>query len=83
MDTEGRIWRRVRGLVPLAAPMVFGALSEVEERAMALESRGFTAPGRQTLLRVPPDRLIDRVLRWLAAAGVVAIAALRITGKVG
>jgi energy-coupling factor transport system permease protein len=83
MDTEGRIWRRARGLVPLAAPVVFGALAEVEERTMALESRGFTAPGRQTLLRVPPDRRIDRVLRWAAVVGIVAIAALRLTGRMG
>lgn len=83
MDTEGRIWRRARGLVPLAAPVVFSALAEVEERTMALESRGFTAPGRQTLLRVPLDRPIDGVLRWAALAGVVAIAALRLTGRMG
>ena len=83
MDTEGRIWRRARGVVPLAAPVVFGALAEVEERTMALESRAFTAPGRQTLLRVPPDRAIDSALRWLALAGVVAIASLRLTGKIG
>ena len=44
LDTEGRIWRRVRGLVPLAGPLVIGALTEVEERAMALEARAFTAP---------------------------------------
>jgi energy-coupling factor transport system permease protein len=83
MDTEGRIWRRARGLVPLAAPVVFGALSEVEERTMALESRAFTAPGRQTLLRVPPDRRIDGALRWLSLACVAAIAALRLTGRMG
>ena len=83
MDTEGRIWRRARGLVPLAAPLVFGALAEVEERTVALESRGFTAPGRQTLLRIPPDRPLDAALRWLALVGVVAIAALRLTGRMG
>jgi energy-coupling factor transport system permease protein len=83
MDTEGRIWRRARGLVPLAAPVVFGALAEVEERTMALESRAFTAPGRQTLLRVPPDRAIDSALRWLSLAGVGAIAALRLSGRIG
>jgi energy-coupling factor transport system permease protein len=83
MDTEGRIWRRARGVLPLAAPVVFGALSEVEERTMALESRGFTAPGRQTLLRVPHDSRLDSLLRWLSAAGIVVIVALRLTGKVG
>jgi energy-coupling factor transport system permease protein len=81
LDTEGSIWRRARGVVPLAAPTVFGALAEVEERTMALESRAFTAPGRQTLLRVPVDRSLDRLLRWLTLAGVVAIAALRLSGR--
>lgn len=41
MDTEGRIWRRLRGVLPLAGPLVFGALTDVEEQAMALEARGF------------------------------------------
>ena len=83
MDTEGHIWRRARGLVPLAGPMVFGALTEVEERTMALEARAFTAPGRQTLLRVPADTGLDRLLRWLAALALVAIVALRVSGRIG
>jgi energy-coupling factor transport system permease protein len=83
MDTEGHIWRRARGVLPLAAPVVFGALSEVEERTMALESRGFTAPGRQTLLRIPEDGRLDSALRWLALAGVAAIVALRLAGRMG
>ena len=83
MDTEGRFWRRARGVVPLAAPVIFGALSEVEERTMALEARAFTAPGRQTLLRVPADGPADRVLRWTAIVALLAIVALRIAGRVG
>jgi energy-coupling factor transport system permease protein len=83
MDTEGRFWRRARGVVPLAAPVVFGALTEVEERTMALEARAFSAPGRQTLLRVPADRAVDRALRWAAALGIVAIVALRLAGRLG
>jgi energy-coupling factor transport system permease protein len=82
MDTEGRIWRRARGIVPLAAPVVFGALTEVEERTMALEARAFTAPGRQTLLREPADRPVDRVLRWAAFLALVAVVVARVTGRV-
>ena len=81
MDTEGRIWRRARGVLPLAAPVVFGALTEVEERTMALEARAFTAPGRQTLLRVPADRPMDRVVRWAAIIALVAMVVLRVTGR--
>ena len=81
MDTEGRIWRRARGVFPLAAPLVFGALTEVEERTMALEARAFSAPGRPTLLRVPADRAVDRVLRWAAILGLVAVVGLRIVAR--
>jgi len=83
MDTEGRFWQRARGIVPLAAPVVFGALTEVEERTMALDARAFSAPGRQTLLRVPADRAPDRVLRWAAVLAVVAIVGLRVAGRLG
>jgi energy-coupling factor transport system permease protein len=83
MDTEGRIWRRARGVLPLAAPVVFGALTEVEARAMALEARAFTAPGRQTLLRVPVDRPLHRAIRWSAAAAIVAIVGMRVAGRLG
>jgi energy-coupling factor transport system permease protein len=83
MDTEGHFWRRARGVVPLAAPIVFGALIEVEERTMALEARAFSAPVRQTLLRVPGDTAPDRLLRWAAILALVALAALRAAGKLG
>ena len=83
MDTEGHVLRRARGVLPLAAPVVFGALTEVEERAVALEARAFSAPGRQTLLRVPGDPAGDRVLRWAALLGIVAVVALRVSGRVG
>lgn len=83
MDTEGRIWRRARGVLPLAAPVVFGALTEVEERTMALEARAFSAPGRQTLLRTPTDGLGDRLGRWAAVVALVAVVVLRVTGRLG
>ena len=33
-----------------AGPHILGAINEVEERSMALEARGFTRPGRRTVL---------------------------------
>lgn len=81
LDTEGSIWRRVRGVVPLAGPMVVSALSEVEERTMALEARAFSAPGRRTTLRPLPDRAAERALRWGLALAAVALVALSIAGR--
>jgi energy-coupling factor transport system permease protein len=83
MDTEGPFWRRARGVLPLAAPVVFGALTEVEERTMALEARAFTAPGRQTLLRTPADSTADSIIRWVAVLALVAVVGLRVSGRLG
>lgn len=80
LDTEGSPWRRVRGVVPLAGPMVLSALSEVEERTMALEARAFSAPGRRTTLRPLPDSAAERALRWGSALVAVVLVALSIAG---
>jgi energy-coupling factor transport system permease protein len=73
LDTEGGARRRLRGLVPLIGPVVFGALGEVEERTMALEARAFTAPGRRTILRALPDSSLQRIGRPLLLVGAIAI----------
>lgn len=80
MDTEGSPWRRVRGVVPLAGPMVLSALAEVDERTMALEARGFSAPGRRVTLRPFPDTPAERLLRWGVGVGSVALVAASIAG---
>ncbi len=45
---------RLRALVPVSGPLLLSALSEVEDRALALEARGFGARGRRTTLTDPP-----------------------------
>jgi energy-coupling factor transport system permease protein len=82
LDTEGRLWRRAWGIVPLVGPVVFGALSEVEERTMALEARAFSAPGRRTVLRTLPDSTAQRIGRWALLAVAVALAAASLAGVV-
>lgn len=83
LDTQGRFYRRAAGVVPLAAPLVMGTLAEVEERTLALEARAFTAPGRTTLLRVPADTTVDRVVRWTALLVLAALMVVRISGRLG
>jgi len=81
LDTEGSIARRVRGVVPLAAPLIFGALTDVEERTMALEARAFTAPGRRTVLRRLPDSTAQRIARWLLGLGTIVVIAASVAGR--
>lgn len=83
LDTEGRWWRRARGIVPLAAPVVFSALIEVEERTMALEARAFSTPGPRTVLRMLPDSGPQRLLRFGFLVALVALLIGRVTGRLG
>jgi energy-coupling factor transport system permease protein len=80
LDTEGSLWRRLRGIVPIVGPVILGSIAEVEERTMALEARGFTRPGRRTLLWAPRDTVPEALLRWALVAGLVAMIVARITG---
>ncbi|HEX7068535.1 MAG TPA: energy-coupling factor transporter transmembrane component T [Candidatus Limnocylindria bacterium] len=80
LDTEGSVWRRIRGVVPIVGPVILGSLAEVEERTMALEARGFTRPGRRTLLWAPPDSIIETAVRWALVVALVALIVARITG---
>jgi energy-coupling factor transport system permease protein len=81
LDTQGSVPRRVRGLLPLAGPLVIGALTDVEEQTMALEARAFTAPGRRTVLRAYPDSAGQRLLRWGVVLGTAAVLALSVAGR--
>ncbi|MBA2488445.1 MAG: energy-coupling factor transporter transmembrane protein EcfT [Chloroflexi bacterium] len=77
LDTEGSLVRRIRGLLPVVAPVVLASIVEVEERTLALEARGFTRPGRRALLWFPGDSAGQRAARWLlvSAVPVAALAA--------
>jgi len=83
LDTEGSVWRRLRGIVPIVAPVILGSIAEVEERTMALEARGFTRPGRRTLLWAPRDTARERTARWILLIGLVALIVVRVAGVLG
>ena len=80
LDTEGSLWNRIRGLVPLVGPVLLGSMGDVEARAMALEARGFSRSGQRSLLWSPADRDIERVVRWLM---VLSVPALVVAGLAG
>ena len=62
--------------------MIIGALTDVEERSLALESRAFSRPGKRHLLWAMADTPGERWLRWALLVLLVAIAAARITGRI-
>jgi energy-coupling factor transport system permease protein len=80
LDTEGSWWRRIRGVLPLAGPMILSALTEVEERTIALEARAFSATARRTTLRPIPDSSTQRIVRWVVGLGSIALVTATVPG---
>ena len=78
LDTQSSFFRRVGAIVPLVGPLVFGSLVEVEERAIAIEARGFTSTRLKTSLYEIPDRTSDKVIRWIFIILVVISVALKL-----
>jgi energy-coupling factor transport system permease protein len=78
MDTQSSFLKRVGSLFPLVGPLVFGSLVEVEERAIAIEARGFTSTHPKTSLYEIPDTKFDRMLRWVLIGLVIIFIAARL-----
>lgn len=78
LETEGSLPARSRALLPLLGPLVFGALADVDERAMALEARAYAAPRRKTSFRLLSDTRGQRLARAAILAGAVLAAALEL-----
>lgn len=75
LRVRGSLAVRARAVPALAFPLMLAALTEADEHALALETRGLTRPGRRTALDPPPDTGADRAVRaaaWLALALLVA-----------
>jgi energy-coupling factor transport system permease protein len=80
LDSEGHLVRRLRGVTALAGPTISGAIAEADERTLALETRGFTRPGRHTLLWSPADSGLQRAARWAMVGGVTVLVLARAAG---
>lgn len=78
LDTQSSFFKRVGSLVPLVGPLVFGSLVEVEERAIAIEARGFTSTHIKTSLYEVPDTSLDKVIRWCLLVLIITAIVLRI-----
>ncbi len=78
LDTQGSFIKRAGMLVPLVGPLVFGSLVEVEERAIAIEARGFTSKKVKTSLHEIPDRTSDKIIRWILVILVIISTGLNI-----
>ncbi|MBE3590544.1 MAG: energy-coupling factor transporter transmembrane protein EcfT [Firmicutes bacterium] len=74
VETEGGLRVRLRALLPMLAPLIMSALAAAQDRAVALEVRGFSRPGPRTILR--PVRDMAGAAFWRAVGLGVLVAAV-------
>lgn len=75
LETRVGFFRRAGLLVPLMGPLVLGSVVDVEERAMALEARGFSRVGTKSSYLVLKDTVLQRLARiglFLSAGALIA-----------
>jgi energy-coupling factor transport system permease protein len=78
LSPRGGPVQRLRALRALAVPLILSALHEVDERALALETRRLVPGARRTPLSPPSDHAVERVMRWALAAACAAALAWRL-----
>lgn len=64
LETRGGFIQRFRAVLPLIAPLILGAIVEIEQRAIALEIRSFNISGKKTSWRKVTDSAMQRIIRW-------------------
>ncbi len=80
LETEGSMQRRLGALIPLLGPLVFGALAEVDERAMGLEARAFSSAREKTSYKELRDTRAQSVLRAVVLFAALLIGAVEWIG---
>ncbi|HEY6874974.1 MAG TPA: energy-coupling factor transporter transmembrane component T [Candidatus Dormibacteraeota bacterium] len=80
LETEGPLHRRARAYLPLMLPLVLSSLLATQERAMALEVRGFGLSVKRQSRYVFADSTPQRVTRWLMALAPPAAVVARVAG---
>ena len=78
LETEGNLFVRVRALLPLIQPLLLGSIIDIEERAIALEVRGFGRTNPRSTLLVLHDTTRQRIIRWILVAASLAVIGWRL-----
>jgi energy-coupling factor transport system permease protein len=74
LETSGNLIQRGRAVLPLVIPLILSSLTDVEERALAIEARAFNHPVPKTSLVEIEEADWEPAARW--GIGIVALLCL-------
>lgn len=74
IETEGGMMSRAKAFVPILGPLVLGAISNAEEKSIAMDARAFSAPSKHTsLLKLRDIPTSERLVVYLFDAAFVLL----------
>ncbi|SDL20810.1 energy-coupling factor transporter transmembrane component T [Tessaracoccus oleiagri] len=73
IETDANMWVRAQAFVPTIGPLLLSSIVGVEEKALTLESRGFSIKGKRTSLHDLDDPAWERKLRLVLILAIVAL----------
>jgi energy-coupling factor transport system permease protein len=80
LEMEGSLPKRARAYLPLMLPLVLSSLVATQERAMALEVRGFGLKVKRISRFELADNVLQRAVRWVLVLLVPAAIVARVLG---
>ena len=78
LSVAGGLFNRIKAVFPLIVPLVYSSIIDVEQRAMALEARGFSRSGPRTSLETIPDTSWERLLRIICLGSAALLIGRRL-----
>ncbi|MDO5720855.1 MAG: energy-coupling factor transporter transmembrane component T [Actinomycetaceae bacterium] len=78
IETDANLFVRAKAFVPTIGPLILTSIVGVEEKALTLESRGFTAKGERTSIHDINDPSSEKLLRRLLGVACIVLVIGRI-----
>ena len=78
IETEGNVFVRAKALIPIFIPLVLSSIANTEERAITLESRGFSVGEKRTILYDIKETKNDKIMKIMLAIFIVLCIAWRV-----
>lgn len=78
IETEGNLWLRTKAFFPSLGPLIISSIADLEERAITLEVRGFSADVKKTSYKEINKTPYDQTIFWSLIAATAAYIGWRI-----
>ena len=73
IETTGSIKNRAKAFFPSLGPLIISSLSEIDEKTITLEARGFASENEKTCLKEIKKTTTDRIIFYVFIALVVLV----------